>query len=498
MYIKLENLVGWWMVAALSVTSFAASTSDLRLVDAVKSRNNDAVHALLKEHADLNAAQGDGSTALHWAANWDDLDTADLLIRAGANVNSANDLGVTPLYLACANGNAAMVKKLLAAGANPDTAAATGVLPLLKAARSGSVDAVRALLAHRANVNAKENSAGQTALMWAAAERHPEVVRVLVEHGADVAARSHTRSLFVILKNGGEKEVDHACAEDNGGGQNGPCAVIQVGGSTALLFAARTGCIECARILLGGGAEVNDAAPDGNNALLLAAHSGEGALATFLLDRGANPNADGAGYTALHAAVLRDDLDLVKALLAHGANPNARYANGTPKRHYGPDFALPATLVGGTPFLLASKYASVDMMGILVASGADPTLAANDGTTPLMAAAGANHRTGGNDGDPPVDESHALEAVKLALDLCGNVNVNAADQAGNTALHIAASRGSNTIVQLLADCGAKLDIKNKDGQTPLALTLNRPEGGVEGKPRFKSTADLLLKLGATE
>jgi ankyrin repeat protein len=496
MYSKHQNLVGWWMVSVLSVTSFAASTSDLRLVDAVRNRNNDAMHALLKQHADLNAAEGDGSTALHWAANWDDLDTVDLLIRAGANVNAANDLGVTPLFLASANGNAAMVKRLLVARANPNTAAATGVSPLLKAARSGNVDAVEALLAHGADVNAKENSAGQTALMWAAAERHPEVVRVLVDHGADVAVRSHTRNVFVILKNGGEREVDHACRGENGGGQNGPCTVIKVGGSTALLFAARTGCVECARILLSGGANVNDAAGDGNTALVLAAHSGEGSFAAFLLDRGANPNSDGAGYTALHAAVLRGDLDLLKALLAHGANPNARYSNGTAKRHYGPDFALPSTLVGGTPFLLAAKYASVDMMRILVASGADPALAANDGTTPLTAAAGANHPTGGNDGDLPVDESQALEAVKLVLDLGGNVN--ASDQAGNTALHIATSRGYNSIIQLLADRGAKLNVKNKRGQTPLALTLIRPDEVSRQKQAPKSTADLLLKLGATE
>ena len=197
---------------------------------------------------------------------------------------------------------------------------------------------------------------------------------------------------------------------------HGPAKVVQMGGSTAMLFAARVGCIECAKALLAGGGNVNDIAPDGNSALVLAAHSGQGAFAAFLLDKDAQPNTHGAGYTALHAAVLRGDLDLVKALLAHGANPNARLENGTPLRRDGPDFALPESLVGATAFLLAAKYADVDMMRVLAAGGADVKVAAKDGSTPLLAA-GAELRPGSNSGGVMEEESHAREAVKLVLDL---------------------------------------------------------------------------------
>jgi ankyrin repeat protein len=485
MYIKAQDLAGWWMVSLLSVASFAASTSDLDLPRAAKNQDKDAVRALLKQRADVNTPQGDGSTALHWAAHWDDRDTAGLLLGAGANVNAANDLGVTPLYLACANGSAAMVQTLLAAGANPNAAAATGVSPLMQAARSGSADAVQALLARGANMDATENSAGQTALMWAAAQRHPEVVRVLVMHGVDVRVRSRTSGVLVNINAGGR-----------GLGAHGPAKVVQTGGSTAMLFAARVGCAECARALLAGGANANDSAPDGNSALVLAAHSGQGAFAAFLLDKDADPNAHGAGYTALHAAVLRGDLDLVKALVAHGANPNARLESGTPLRREGPDYALPESLAGATAFLLAAKYADVDMMRVLSAGGADVKLVAKDGSTPLIAAASADRRPGGNSGGVMEEESHAREAVKLVLDL--GCDVNAANQAGNTALYLAASRGYNTVVQLLADKGAKLDVKNKRGVTPLAATLVTRKGDEGGQPRLKSTADLLRKLGATE
>lgn len=487
MHIKLQKVVCLLAASLLPLASFAGTSSDLRLVEAVKNQNKDAVNALLKQHVDVNIPQGDGATALAWAAHWGDPDTVDLLIGAGSNVNAANDLGVSPLYLACASGNATIAEKLLTAGANPSAAAATGVSPLMEASRAGSVETVQALLAHGANVNAKENSAGQTALMWAVAERHPEVVRALVEHGADVNARSNTSSLLIDMFVG--EAADNAY---------GPSKVVQEGGSTPLLFAARQGCVECARILLDAGANVNDTAPDGNSALVLAAHSGQGAVGMLLLERGANPNTDGAGYTALHAAVLRGDPDLVKALLAHGANPNARFSTATKMRREGPDYSLPVPLVGGTPFLLAARYASVDIMRALVANGADPKLTAANDTTPLMAVAGARPRALQRYLDPtPLKEAQILEAVKAALDIGGS-DVNAVDQNGNTALHIAASRGYDSIVQLLADKGAKLDVKNKRGQTPLALTLARPKGGAEGQPRYKSTADLLRKLGATE
>jgi len=471
-----RELAAWLLLFSLS----AVAENNPGIADAEKNLDRDLVHALLKQHADVNAAQGDGATALHWAAHWNDVDSAQLLIAAGANVNAATDLGVTPLYLACENGNAAIAEKLLAAGADANAVAQTGVSPLMMASRSGSVEAVRALLGHGAKTEVLENSEGQTALMWAVAQSHPDVVRLLVEHNAAVNARSNSRKLLFNTSGPGSNLL--AGAKEKGGAPK----VIPVGGSTPVLFAARNGCIECAKILLDHGANKDDTAPDGTSALVLAAHSGQGLFAAFLLDAGANPNADGAGYAALHAAVLKDDLTLIKALLAHKANPNLQLASGTPVRRGGPDFGFPAYLIGATPFLLAAKYASPDMMRVLAAGGADLRLPTNDGTTAIIAAAGADHRTGGPPGTPPAEEPDALAAVAAALDL--GCDVNAVNQAGNSALHIAALRGYNTIVKLLLEKGARIDIKNKRGQTPLTITPGE----------FKSTADLLRKAGETQ
>jgi ankyrin repeat protein len=243
---------------------------------------------------------------------------------------------------------------------------------------------------------------------------------------------------------------------------------------------------------------VNDSAPDGNSALVLAAHSDQAAFAEFLLDKGADVNAHGAGYTALQAAVLRGNLKLVNALLAHGANPNAQIENGTPLRRAGPDFALPNSLVGATAFVLAAKYADAAIMRVLLASGADPKAAAKDGTTALIAATSAEYRTGGIDGAPKAHEDPVRECVTLLLSTPDSGDVNAANQAGNTALYLAASRGYNTVVQLLADKGAKLDVKNKRGLTPLAITMMPSRSFEGGPPPLLSTANLLRKLGATE
>ena len=293
MGIRLKSL-SWCIVPLLSIVSLAAPGSDLRLVDAVKSKDIEAVRSLLKQHVDVNTPQADGATALAWAAHWNDLETADMLIRAGANVNAANDYGVTPLWEACNNANAAMVEKLSKAGANPNaTLPATGETALMVCANTGNAEAVKSLLGHGADVSVKEKQKGQTALMWALEEAHPDVARLLMEHGADVRAKSK-------------------------------------GGFTPLLFAARVGDIGSALVLLEAGADVNEAMPappapenPGDRAasfapapeavspgamtpLLLASASGQEALAIFLLEKGANPNArEQSGATALHYAVLK-------------------------------------------------------------------------------------------------------------------------------------------------------------------------------------------------
>ncbi|MEO8255795.1 MAG: ankyrin repeat domain-containing protein [Acidobacteriota bacterium] len=485
-----------FVIGVIAAGATVRAAGDLRLVDAVRSRNADAVQSLLKQRVDVNAVQGDGATALHWAAHHDDLRIADLLIGAGARVNAANDTGVTPLFLACTNRNAAMVERLLAAKANPNAALLNGETVLMTCSRTGEPAAVQALLARRAAVNVKEPARGQTALMWAAAQRHPEVVRALVEHGADVDARSRVYQQTVtseVTQRAAREELNYTVAR---------------GGSTPLLFAARVGDAESARILLEAGADVNDSFPDGISALTAAAHSGQQAVGILLLEKGADPNAAAGGYTALHAAVLRNGLDLVKALLAHGANPNASITRGTPVRRNSEDFELPATLVGATPYLLAARFLEVDIMRVLAAGGADPRRPMKTGATPLMAAAGlgASAQTDRRglsalDGGKVEDEGRVLDATRAALELGGDVN--AMSDMGDTALHAAAALGYNTVVQFLADHGAQLNAKNKRGQTALAAIAGRQGDGATATDRAsqaprQSTVDLLRSLGAND
>ena len=324
------------VITLLWGASMSAGASDVRLTEAIKSKNYETVRALIQAGADVNAPEGDGATTLHWAVRWDDAEAADLLLRAGAHVNAANDYGVTPLSLACINRNAPMITRLLGAGADTSAATLMGETALMTCTRTGSVDAVAALLDHDASsINAKEASRRQTALMWAVAQGYPGVVRILIEHGADVQARTQTRSLLVSL--------DGVLRSPNTG-------KVALGGFTPLLFAARQGSVESAGLLLDAGAAVNETAPDGASALVVASLSGHGELASFLLDRGADPDAAGAGYAALHAAVLHGDTHLVKTLLAHGAAPNIRTTKGTRVPRHTNWWVLPAFLSGGTPY----------------------------------------------------------------------------------------------------------------------------------------------------
>jgi len=495
---RAEFLGRWAIVTLFAAVNLGAAGADLRLIEAVRNQNREAVRALLKQKVDVKATQPDGATALHWAAYRNDQETADLLLRAGASVNAQNDLGATALWLACVNGSAAMIDSLLKAGANPNVSLVEGETPLMTAARTGNVEVVKQLLASGADVNAKERSRNQTALMWATTQQHTEVIRALVENGADVQARSETR--IRRINTGGQ----------GGGGVDdrfNPPGVRdeEHGGYTPLLFAAQQGGVDAAGVLLGAGANVNDTAPNGASALVVAAHSGHGALAAFLLEQGADPNAAGAGYTALHAAILRGDAALVKALLAKGADPNLQVKLGTPVRRASTDWALNSTWIGGTSFWLAAKFADADLMRSLAAGGANPLTGMEDGTTPLIAAIGnglGDRRARGVGNNVPSDDPDAergvLEAVTVAVELGGDVNTATAN--GDTPLHSAASAGLASVVQFLVDKGAKLDAKNKRGQTPLAAALARrpTQGGVNADADRKNTVELLRKLGAPE
>jgi ankyrin repeat protein len=460
----------------------SAAAENPTLADAAEQRNTALVRTLLAARADVNTAQVDGMTALHWAIYHDDSEMAGLLVRSGANVNATNAYGVPPLSLASMNGSAALVKALLDAGANANASQPGGETVLMTAARAGSVDAVKALLARGANPNARERR-DQTALMWAAAEGHAAVVQALIGGGADIGAR---------LKSG----------------------------FTPLFFAVREGHIDVTRALLAAGANVNEglqheelgpgvpvteAVVNGTSPLLMAVHNGHFELAVALLEAGADPNDSRTGFTALHAVtwVRRPDasdigdpppigsgrvtsLQFARALVERGANVNARLEKDAPKAPYA------ATMLkseGSTPFLMAADRADVPLMRELLKLNADPFLPNADNTTPLMAAAGLGTA---NPLEEAGTEAEALEAVQVLLEL--GADVNAVDGNGDTAVHGAAYGNFPAIVQLLADRGADINIwKGQDaaGRTPLFIA----EGYKAGRPQpSKPTIDVLRRL----
>jgi len=397
-----------------------------------------------------------------------------------------------------------MVDRLLAAKANPNAKLLNGETVLMTCARAGSAGAVKALLVHGADAKAREPEHNQTALMWGAANSHPGVTALLIEFGADVRARSRAYPQTVVgeqTQRAGREELNYT---------------VMRGGSTPLLFAARAGDAASAKLLLAAGADANDSLPDGTSALVLAAHSGHRDVALALLDKGANPNDLGIGYTALHAAILRSDLDLVKALLAHGADANIRMTKGTPVRRNSTDYFLPAPLVGVTPYLLAAKFLEPEMMRVLLAAGADPKMTMPDGATALMLAAGADSPTNADrrginviDFGKVEPESKVLPAVEAAFR--ANGDVTASDEKGNTALHAAVTHRYAAVVQFLADHGADVNARNKAGQAPLAL-LGTPKRDIEkpatltaasavdsgGEPVSDRIAALLHERGATK
>jgi uncharacterized protein len=486
---------------------------------------------------------GDGSTPLHWAVYRDELPNAKALVRAGADAKAATKYGVTPLSLACTNGNAAMIELLLKAGADPNATLPGGETALMTAARTGSADAVQALIRHGANVDAKETWRGQTALMWAAAEGHAAAVKVLLEAGTDMHARSlgapgrgGAGAGGAGGRGGAKSAAANTDAPDSPSVAGDPPAVANTSAAnilsgagpdttgvtpedgkpapapraarpaatdfTPFLFAVRGGHIDTVKVLLAAGADPNEALGDGTSALILATTNARYELGALLIDNGANVNGDAQGWTALHqvawtrrpnihktpAAVpsgKMDSLTFVKFLIAHGADPNARETKEPRDGNLGK-----LKRIGATPYLLAAKSADTELMRCLRVNGADPTLMTAENVTPLEVAAGVGvYRVS----ESPGSNEEAFEAVKLAYEL-GSRDVNWVDGNGNAAMHGAALRGSNAIVQFLFDKGAKLDVVNKIGWTPLTIAE-----GVFYPDVFKTEAQteaLLLKLGA--
>ena len=465
----------------LGLATAAAAAESAALADAAEHRDWVGVRTLLQRNAaDVNAPQVDGTTALHWAVYHDDTEAVRLLVRARANANAVNRYGVPPLALASTNGNAAMVALLLEAGADANATMKGEETVLMLAARSGNAEAVKALLAHGARIEARERR-GQTALMWAAAEGHTAVVRALLEAGADLNAKVES-------------------------------------GFTPFFLAVRQGHLDAVRAFLTAGIDVNAQLPNSNAArsvspLVLAVQNGHFDLALALVDAGANPNDVRSGFAPLHLIpwVRRPDnsdisdpappagsgrvssLQFVRDMVKRGANVNLRAPEGAPRQ---PNTSSKVETGGATPFLFAADRSDLPLMRVLLELGADPLLANSNKTTPLMAAAGVGT---GEPAEEAGEESEALEAVNMLLDL--GADINAVNGDGETVMHGAAHNIYPMVLNLLAKRGADPKVwsrPNKYGRTPLFIAegfvnpggLPRPDA-----PTLEAVTRLMLAAG---
>lgn len=477
-------------------SSRSAGTADVRLVEAVKTGNDAATTALLRQHVSANSAEPDGTTALHWAVRENDVPLVERLLRAGANPNAANRYGITPIYLACQNGSAPVVSRLLKGGVSANATGPFGETALMTCARTGVVDAAAVLIEAGASVDAIESWRGQTALMWAAAEGHPDMIRALVAAGADVNARSAIQNW--------ERQRTLEPRDK----------WLPPGGLTPLLFAARQGCVECERVLLDAKADINIVDPQQHTALVLALENGHYDAAALLIERGADVNqADAAGQTPLYAAVndhtmptsnrpspkeidnRHTGMDVIAMLLEHGATVDAALRAQVPYRtklDRGGDGVLG---VGTTPLIRAAKAADTAVIKLLLEHGANAKAATRNRVSAVMIAANVNAREEDMTGRGKT-ESDIIDSIKLLL--AAGADVKGAEVQGRTALHGAAQWGLTGVVKFLASQGGDINAADRRGFTPLDYSEGRAGGfGFDGKASVvhEDTAKAIRELG---
>jgi len=477
-----------FVMTFLVASTFAAAAPPATVVDAARSGDWNAVRSLVAANkATVNMPDNDGTRALHWAIRAGEADIVELLLRAGADATAKDRLDVTPLFLAAMNGDGVIMRKLLNAGANANQVEKTGETILMVAIRTGSTDAVRALLEHKANANYAEPQLQLTPLMLAAEGGYTEIVADLLKSGADIQVRTRTgatpaRRLPCVAQSGCGS---HGEGIVRGGWPDKGIRAPIPGNMSPLMYAAREGKIDAARLLLNAGAQVNEVDKNDISPLFMAISNNHPDMARFLIEKGANINAkDWYGRTPLFAAVeMRNAdmdyrtfellqtpedrkamLDFIKMLLDKGVDPNIQVTEVPPLRSW--MYLLGGSLAwvdftGQTPFLLASLSGDVSTMRLLLEYKADPKIATYGGTTPLMAAAGVNwvFNQTYTEGEPAL-----LEAIKLCVEL--GMDVNAKNSMGLTPLMGAANRGSDLIIEYLVSKGAKLDAKDNVGRTP--------------------------------
>lgn len=498
---SVKQLCGPWgsavlVFSALLIAGIAgAAASDARLAAAAKSGNGALVRSILDQgvRGEVDARDAEGMAALNWAAYMDDLETVKLLIAAGADINTKNRGGGTPLHQACNFSDPALIDVLLKGGADPNAVRDEGDTPLLISAHVGNPEIAKLLLARGAKADTKEGWYGETPLMVAVEENQAEFAKVLVDHGADPNAAStkfdfHHRRL-----------VDATTGIDP-----------VMGGFTPLLFAARQGAMEAAKVLIAAGADLNAGDPEyGFTPLMLSLYNWHVDFAKMLIQSGAKVDAESLYIVTMMRSVedargehrssfSQDSLAMISLLIEHGADPNAAFRKALPPSpRGGAGSGGPGRGGGGTPFLQAAKSIDVPAMRLLVEKGAKATMYARDGTTPIIALINGAAAAGEGGGIAPERQPALIEGLQFCLD--HGVDINAVNGAGNTALHFAAGLGADSLVQYLVDHGAKLDIRNKKGRTPLQWAQGFRPGGFQnldetGQTPYPSTIALLTKL----
>jgi ankyrin repeat protein len=488
---------GSWLLA-----SFAFSAPNANLVEAIKSgQRAAALEMIAKKSADVNAAEGDGSTPLLWAANLNDADLVARLLKAGANPKVRNQLGSTPLAEAAVNSNIEMMKMLLDAGADPNAPGPDGQTPLMIASKGSNLAAAKILLDKGANPNVKEAQRGQTALMWAAASSQGPTMRELLAHGAEVDAKSDTDLMTPLVS----KE---------------PRAQPRPpGGMTALLFSVREGCMDCVKALIEDGAKIDLPDPEGVTPLISAVFNAHFDVAKYLIEKGANIDRwDWWGRSPLYLAVDYNTLphggrpdqpsldetlpiDIVRILLEKGANPNLQLKLLQPYRATGADRGVDRMLMqpGVTPLLRAAKAMDAPAIKLLLEHGAIVDLPNRDGMTPTLAASGmgsVDADTRGNYYLPDIQE-RSIASLELLLAHGGDVNGRAGGLQ-QAPLHGAAFWGWNKVVEYLLSKGADINLTDSRGFTAVDYAMGRAGGNSRGGQRIDvhlETAELLKAKG---
>jgi ankyrin repeat protein len=447
------------VVLPLILLVAAAARADT-LVEAAKRHDSAAALALLAAGADPAQAEADGSQPLLWAAHHGDADLVAKLIAAGADVNAHNDYGAVPLQEAAANGDGSVVKLLLDAGADVESPTKEGQTALMAAARTGKIDSAKLLLAKGANANAKETWGGQTALMWATAQGQLDMIDLLIKSGADVNARATERDWDRYIT--AEPRIKD----------------LADAGLTPLLYAAREGCVECAKRLLAAKAEIDLPDPDGITPLMLALVNRHFDVAALLVEKGAAVNRwDWWGRTALYDAVDTNiapqggrrefptldkttGLDVARMLVGRGADPNLRLKLIPPERSVVADRVSDDHVVNvGTTALIRAAYgADVDMVKLLLDHGADAKIRSGKHVSAVFAAAAV----GGTRGRFKT-EDQIIAALELLVP--AGANVNWADDTGRTPMHMAARTNRTKVIRWLAAHGGDLNAKDSQGRT---------------------------------